>query len=376
VNATVSAAVLHRAVGQVMRAANPRGSVTILAGVEVTASEDGLALRCTNMDIEIHQRVVTAEVHEAGVAVVNAKALHRALAAVKNDTVHLLEAEEPDGDGALALVLPDGFTVRLPLFDPSDMPLARNPEGEAVTVAVDGLAEAVAYTLPFASKDQSRPVLTCVLLEGQDGDVSACATDSYRLARHTVACDASGVFRALVPADALAELLRLLPDREGAVTVRVNGTAAVTFDLGGGLVLHSRQVDGKFPDVDALIVGSRGKPATTLHVDRDDAHRRVARMVAAYGATDRDVARVAITGSKPVELLLGLNGPTARDQLPVLAADGTARIDMGVNAKFLADAFASFPSGPLMVDVWGPLQPFLLGDGHGRQHLLMPVRVA
>ena len=61
-----------------------------------------------------------------------------------------------------------------------------------------------------ASKDESRPVLTGILVELGDGRVTMAATDSYRLSvKESELEGSSGGTAAIVPARALNELSRL-----------------------------------------------------------------------------------------------------------------------------------------------------------------------
>ena len=52
----------------------------------------------------------------------------------------------------------------------------------AVTLGADRLAEALRQVVPAASTDDSRPILTGVLMAAEDGGLRLVATDSYRLA--------------------------------------------------------------------------------------------------------------------------------------------------------------------------------------------------
>ena len=72
-----------------------------------------------------------------------------------------------------------------------------------------------------ASNDETRPVLTGVLLEAIDGKLSMAATDSYRLAEKQLGANKQQL-QLLIPASAMQDLLRALGDSDEPVRVTHN----------------------------------------------------------------------------------------------------------------------------------------------------------
>ncbi len=62
-----------------------------------------------------------------------------------------------------------------------------------------------------ASNDDARPVLTGVYFHTKDGELTAAATDSYRLAENKLG-KSKDTLDFLVPASAAADLLRIISD--------------------------------------------------------------------------------------------------------------------------------------------------------------------
>ena len=63
-----------------------------------------------------------------------------------------------------------------------EFPRLAEPEGDAVTLDAAAFAAALNQVVPAASADDSRPILTGVLLAAEAGGLRLVATDSYRLA--------------------------------------------------------------------------------------------------------------------------------------------------------------------------------------------------
>ena len=148
-----------------------------------------------------------------------------------------------------------------PTDDLPRYPRASEGEGEASYAAGD-LKRAIDRVLPFASRDEIRPVLTAVLIEGRGGGTRLVATDSYRLIYDDT------LLGTVPPKDAAAVVeagdLRLL----SRLLARSELEARVALALvGGGAGLAAsgaladgtryevvwRLVDGRFPEYEKLL---------------------------------------------------------------------------------------------------------------------------
>src|SRR5207302_10618429 len=84
--------------------------------------------------------------------------------------------------------------------------------GEAVSLGAPAFADALRQVVPAAGREDTRPILTGVLMAAEESGVRLVATDSYRLAVRDLAGAsvlAEGQ-KVLVPSRALGELTRLL----------------------------------------------------------------------------------------------------------------------------------------------------------------------
>src|SRR6202000_2746180 len=105
-----------------------------------------------------------------------------------------------------------------------------------------------------ASRDETRPVLTGILVSASERELRMVATDSYRLSVKETVLEAplASAFEVNVPARALQEVARvggLGGDDELPGSVRQN---QVLFVL-GRVILSSRLIDGQFPNYRQLL---------------------------------------------------------------------------------------------------------------------------
>ena len=99
-----------------------------------------------------------------------------------------------------------------------DFPPLPEPGGDTeVTVPADAFVTTIARVARSASRDETRPVLTGILVTAEGPQLRMVATDSYRLSVKETRLETplSGSFEANVPARALGELGRIVAVRRG-----------------------------------------------------------------------------------------------------------------------------------------------------------------
>ena len=358
--------VLVEALGTAGRATAGRsGALPVLGGVRLAVTGDQLLVTGTDLDMTIS---VSAGVSgdTDGVVVAPGRLVTDIVRALEPGAVNI-DADDEE------LRIASGrshFTVRT--HPAGDFPRLPVPSGDSVTLPVEGLAEALRQVTRAASGEDSRPILTGVLMAAEGDGLRLVATDSYRLAVR----DLRGVGvlgedqRVLVPSRALNELMRLLGSGAGEVSLRL-GTHDATFEV-GEVTLTTRLIEGEFPNYKALIPS--GYP-NRLIVAREallDAVRRV-----------KLLARDATT---PVRIALRPTGI----ELTVITTDwGTATEDVDAkyegaemtvafNPSYLIEGVEAVAGEDVALDTLDALKPATLRptDSDDYLYLLMPVRVS
>jgi DNA polymerase-3 subunit beta len=300
-----------------------------------------------------------------------------------------------------------------------DFPRLPPISGEAVKLPATGLTEALRQVVRAASSEDSRPILTGVLMAAEQGGLRLVATDSYRLAVRDL--PGIGVLRedqqVLVPSRALAELQRLLSSAarssaaapapapvapapsvaagEGADTVPADsdtaaaaagdppagedGPAAIlrlgehdaTFEL-GSVKLTTRLIEGDFPNYRALIPSNY---PNSLIVGRDallDAVRRVKLMV----RDPTTPVRIAMR-SDGIELTV-ITQDWGQATEEVDAKYEGAEMVVAFNPNYLIDGVEAITSDEVQLETLDALKPATLKptEGPNYLYLLMPVRVS
>lgn len=356
--------VLADALGTAGRAVASRGgALPVLAGVRAELTGDTLRLTGSDLDLTI-SAVATVTGETDGVAVIPSRLASDIVRALDAGAVHV----ETDDDEARITAGRSAFSVRLLPAD--EFPRVTEPSGDAVTLQAEEFAGALRQVVPAASADDSRPILTGVLLSAEEDGLRLVATDSYRLAVR----DLKGVAvlregqSVLVPSRALTELARLLSGA-GEVTLRL-GERDASFEV-GAVRLTTRLIEGEFPNYRGLIPASHPNRLTVGREPLLDAVRRVKLM-----ARDTTPVRLVMRADGLELLAVAQDVGQAHEELD--AKYEGAELTVAFNPEYLIDGAEAAPGDEITLETVDAHKPAVVRSIEGSEflYLLMPVRVS
>jgi DNA polymerase-3 subunit beta len=349
------------------RVASTRSAIQALSGVQVVAESAGCELRATDMDVGL-RIPLEAEVAREGVVVLPARLLLDVVRALPAPTVSL-ELRSSHGD---IEIVSGGATFHIRTLRAEDFPPFPEPDPDAlVTLPAQAFVATALKVAGSASRDETRPVLTGILVSASDRELRMVATDSSRLSvKETVLEQPLGqAFEVNVPARALQELARVaghVADSDHQVSVRAN---QVLFVL-GGVVLSSRLIDGTFPNYRQLLPESFEHELRVAGGELTDVVRRISLL-----AQKNAPLRLSFA---PGELTVSAQTPDvgeARESLPVNFQGEP--LEIGFNPEFLRAGLEAIDEGDVLVKLISPLRPGLIeaADESRFQYLIMPIRL-
>jgi len=350
------------------RVASTRSAVQALSGIQLHAGDDGHAeLRATDMEVGL-RLTVEATIERSGEVVLPARLLLDIVRSLPGPDVRL-RVREPEGD---VEILSAAATFHLRTLRNDDFPHLPTA-GAGTTISLDATAfvDTVNRVARSASRDDTRPVLTGVLVWAAERELRMVATDSYRLSVTTTPLEAAVTtpLEANVPARALAEVVRLVAQAE-VDTIAIERTENQIVFTVDGAVLSSRLIDGQFPNYQLLLPESSDHE---LRVDREE----LAAIVRRVSLLAQKNAPLRLSFSEG-QVLVSAQTPDvgeASEALPVPFA-GEA-LDIGFNADFLRDGLESVDAGEVVIKLTSPLRPGLIesADGGTFTYLVMPIRL-
>jgi DNA polymerase-3 subunit beta len=362
-----SCADLLAQLGVVSRVASTRTAVQALSGVQLSATNGAAELRAT--DTEVGLRVpLAANVEREGSVVLPARLmLDVARSLTGEEATFELRPAEQDVE-----VVSGSATFHIRTLRGEDFPPLPEPGGETVVeVPAAAFVETINRVARSASRDETRPILTGILVSASGTELRMVATDSYRLSvkETRLATPLEGSFEANVPARALQELARIAAAAD-AETLRVSvRTNQIVFEIGQN-VLSSRLIDGQFPNYRQLLPDAYEHQLTFAAAELTEVVRRISLM-----AQKNAPLRLRFTEG---ELTVSARTPDigeAQEMLPIPFAGEP--FEIGFNPEFLRDGLEGAEGADLVLKLISPLRPGLIesADGSGFLYLMMPIRL-
>jgi DNA polymerase-3 subunit beta len=358
-----SSADLAQKIALVARAVSSRTTVQILSGILLHAHEGRLDLAATDMDMSLRTSL-EAGVEGTGTIVVPGRLLVDVTRLLPESEV-VIEHHLEEG---MALVTCGSAQYRLHTFSADDFPRLPEVDGEMFTVPCDTFLETVSRVSRAASRDESRPVLTGILVRFEGGKLVMAATDSYRLAvKETPLGSDAPSLEAIVPARALTELGRIA---HGGDEIRIGVHENQVLFGTAEAWLSTRRIDGQFPDYRQLIPDTFEHELLLPREEILDVVRRVSVM-----AQRNSPLRLKFTDGELTVSAQTQDIGEARESLPVQFAGD--ELEMGFNAEFLREGIESVDGDEVAFRLISPLRPGLIRS-HGDEfwYLIMPIRLA
>ncbi len=352
---------------QATRVASSRASVQALSGVMITAEGDQPLLLATDMEVGL-QVPLPGEILHPGAAVLPARLVLEVVRSLPGETV-TLELRQQEQDVEL-ISGPAKFHLRT--LRAEDFPTLPTPDpATRMTLPTEVFVETALQVSRSASKDETRPVLTGVLISAGAQELTMVATDSYRLSVKHATLDSAleGTIEANVPARALQELARIAQSVSEAELAVSTGQNQVVFEI-GDIVLSSRLIDGQFPNYRQLLPESVDHELRLASGEVTDVVRRVSLLAQKNAPLRLSFAEGELTVSAQTP-----DVGEASEAFPVPFAGEP--FEIGFNPEFLRDGLESVESEELVLKLISPLRPGLIESPDGGEfvYLIMPIRL-
>lgn len=353
--------------GVVARAVSTRGTVQVLSGILLRADGETLTLAATDMELSL-RTTLDAQVEGDGAVVIPGKPLVE-LARLLPESDVTIEYRPEEGT---VQIVSGSYSSRLHVFNAEDFPRLPAVDAQLHSIDREALLETVDRVARSASRDESRPVLTGILVRFEAGKLVMVATDSYRLSVKETDLDAAAPeLEAIIPARALTELSRLAGGDTVELGVHENH---VVFGTGEAETadawLTTRRIDGQFPNYRQLLPETFEVELTLPKSELADVVRRASVLALRNSPLRLRLAEGELTVSAQTQ-------DVGETQETMPAAYTGEEFVIGFNAEFLRDGVDSIVGDDVRVKLINPLRPAILEDAAGDfTYLIMPIRLA
>jgi DNA polymerase-3 subunit beta len=368
--------VFSKKLALVTRGVSSRSTIQLLGGVLVEAGDGAIRLSGTDMELSV-QTSTEAEVSEDGRVVIPARIFNDVVRSLPGGQLSL---EHDSAGGTVKLAAGENeYSIRV--YAAEDYPQLPTFEDEgSFTMSGEMLVDTVEKVSRSYSRDETRPVLTGILISFEDSKVKMVTTDSYRLSikETELATTFDGSREAIIPARAMQEVGRIFSGSdEERIEVALSENQAL-FRI-GDVLLGTRLIDGNFPEYKRLL------PTTferEISVPREELIGTL-RRVNLFAQRQTPPVPVSLAFSEgAVEVIV--RSPEIGEAHEKLTASSENDFSISFNPGYLLDGVSSVDTDNVMFKFNEALKPGLIvpgpKDGNGGEadtdflYLIMPMR--
>ncbi|UXY15437.1 DNA polymerase III subunit beta [Chitiniphilus purpureus] len=344
-----------------------RHTLPILSNVLIQKTGDTLTFTGTDLEIQISATQSEGFSGNDFAITVSAKKLTDILRAIPDKTVVTLEETE-----SRLTVKAGKSRFALQTLPSADFPtLAVDTSLKATVRMAQGQLKALLGRVQYAMAHQDiRYYLNGLFLVTEGNLLKLVATDGHRLgfasAELSTSFDKNEV---ILPRKTILELYKLLQDVDDEVAVDIAGNQ-VKFSF-GNVVIHTKVVDGKFPDYNRVIPQNNDK---LLSIERTLLLAALQRAAILSNEKFRGVRLVLTEGV--IKILCNNNEQEEAQEEVEVAYDG-APLDIGFNIQYLLDVLTNLAVEQLdfaFGDVNSSVLVTIPDNAHFK-YIVMPMRI-
>ncbi len=358
---------LLEAIQVCQRAISGKSMLPILSGILLKSDKNVLHLSSTDLEISI-RTTVDILAKDGGAIVVPARLISDILNNLEAPSVELKLIKEK----AQLEILAGESKFDISVYFEEDFPkIPEAAEMPACAINNSDFARAAREVVKAASRDESKPVLTGVLVEIGADSLKMVATDSYRLAvcENQITGGPAEQIKIIVPARSLKELNRVSSGKDsGQIAISLTENQVI-FRL-DKVDLISRLIDGDFPNYKQIIPEAHEK---LIKLNKNKAVNAIKR--AAIMAQNNSPIKMTATSK---QVVLSANTQDVGEAVEKMEADYSGEeIKIAFNPDYLLDGITSIETEDVALEITDPLKPAMIKPvgGGGFQYLIMPVRL-
>ena len=357
---------IQNALSIVSKGISTRSTLPVLSGILIDARGDELTFQATDLELSI-QYTVVALVEEEGSIVVPGKLFTDIVKSLPDVAVNI------EGDDEHATITCDSSTFTIKTLSADDFPSFPHVDvSQKIEIPFNNFSSMARRVCRVVSKDESRAILTGVLLTREEGMLRMVATDSYRLAVTDMPAGNNETedFKAVISGGFLSDIASL-PKTEEPVTIALaENQIVVTYQ---NTVFINRRIEGNFPNYKQLIPSSCALQVKMETKQLASAVKRAALLVSPGSPVKFSVNPEAQT------VTLSANTQDVGSSREVLSCDGQGEaMEIAFNYAYVSDGLASVESDMVYLETQSSNKPgiFKADGAESYLYLIMPVRIS
>jgi DNA polymerase-3 subunit beta len=355
----------QKAVNQASKIINQKNQLAILSNLLLETTETDLIICSTNLETSLVIKI-PAKIEEKGKICVPAKTLQEIVYSLKPEKITLEQKNH------ILEIICDQSRVKINSLSAKEYPNIPREElgqkkGKLSAAELLKICRQVAFA---ASIDESRPVLTGVIIKEDEKGTEAAATDGYRLSQKKMKTNLGLKEEVIIPARSIIEFSRMI-EPETSLDLIIDKKKNQIIFKNDQVQLISRLLEGEFPSFSKIIPGS-----LTTEISLDKENFLQALKIASVFA--RESANIIKFRTKNQKLKISANAPQVGENETELEAEIKGEeAEIAFNYRFVQDFLNSINEDQLIIKISGSLSPAIFQPlkDHSYLHIIMPVRL-
>lgn len=357
--------ILQKGIQTVQNAVSQKSGLPVLSNILFEAAKDKIKLVATDLEIGVISKLAGIDIQEDGTISIPAKKISDIVKELPNKDIHISAKKNNQ-----VVIKCDKSTFKIMGLPKDEFPKVPELSNKDVLSIPQKLLKSMLSLTFFAvSKDESRYILTGVLFIVTDKKLSLVATDGRRLAVINKDMPKPGGFsrKVIVPAKAVAELLRILKD-DGDVEI-LFGENQIAFGFDETLLI-TRLIEGDYPNYEQVIPKSTQEK---LKIGKENFYAAIKR-ASLFTTPDSQSIRLDVLKNKAVVSKVSQDGGESREELD--CSYGGEELTIGFNPSYLMDALKNIGEEEISFEFAGAdKRGVIRAEGSDYVYIVLPVRM-
>jgi len=361
---------LAKGLSTVGRAVATRSTLPVLSNVMLATDQGRLKLSATDLEIGINCWI-GAQVEEEGAITIPARLLIDFVNALPSERIDM-ELNVRTQELHLKCAR---YEANIKGIDAQEFPLIPTvDDGDyQLTLEPSLLRQMIGQVTFAAATDESRPILTGVLVKFDGPQLTMAAADGFRLSvRHAqLENPVPEPVSVIIPARALAELGRISSDEELPISLTITSSRNQALFHLSSTDLVSQLIEGRFPDYNQIIP-KRSDVQTTVSTDE---FLKACRTANIFARSEANIVRLRIGEDR---MIIAASSAEMGDNVSEVDARVAGEpIEIAFNVRFLIDMLSVAGAAQVVLETTNPSSPGVIKPVGTEDfiHVIMPMHV-
>ncbi|WP_054200524.1 DNA polymerase III subunit beta [Clostridium baratii] len=355
---------LQEGISIVQKAITGKSTMSVLEGIYINASKEGLTLIGSDMDVSIETKV-EADVMNEGSIVIDAKIFGEIIRKLPNSDIKI---ETLENDTVQIICEKSVFNVVY--MNADEFPeLPQINQDMKVEVPQNILKNMIKGTSFAIAQDETRPILQGVLFEVKDKTLNLVALDGYRLAIRSEYLDSEIDIEKVIPGKTLNEVSKILEDTNDIVEINFTNNH-ILFNLNKTRII-SRLLEGKYVNYKSLLPQEH---KLTVTVKKQDLQNGIERASLMAKDGNNNLIKLDIQDEAVIITSNSQLGKVREEVLINLQGD---KIQIAFNSRYLIDVLKNFEEEEVILEMTSSVSPCIIKakEADNYKYLVLPVRL-